>query len=563
MGKVKEAWQSLSSAAKRLIIIVLICGAAFVVVGTVMLNRSTQKTEYTTLFTGLSQDEATQITAKIQEDGTKFLYDASTGTIQVPQEEADQIRAKMLSEGYPKSGFTYSMYVSHSNIMATESDKKQYSLYDLQDRLGATIRLFDGVQDAKVTIAEGDSDSYVLDDNGDTSSDSSINASASVVVTMQSGKTLTTDNADAIRNLVARSVNGINFTNVSVFDAATMTEVGGSTSDSSSSTEAVSDLTNEVEQNIENNVKRVLGKIYNEDNVEVSVRGKLDTSSTVSENTQYTVPVQTDQNDKEGLLSKEDESSAYTGSNASSAAGVAGTDSNADTPEYTTQDGTTSGDNGNFDTSTSREWLYNTSKQQVQTDPGTLQDCTVAVVIDSDDTSVSENDLINLVADAAGIDRTNASDKITVVRSSITKKTTVTPTPQPASDNTQINDLQRLLMIGGAGIAALVVLLIVFLLIVKKKKKNDRQQQEEEELRAQEEELEAQRAEIERQKMEAERKAKTPTQEEMALNEHVERGMHLKDSIGEFVDDNPQAAAKLIQSWLREGEEKNGSRKRR
>lgn len=554
MNKAKEAWQNLDTAAKRLLVIVLICGIAFVAIGTVLINRSSRKTEYTTLFTGLSQDEAKDIVGEIQDKGTKYLYDASTGTIQVPQEDSDKLRAEMLSEGYPKSGFTYSMYVSNSNIMATESDKKQYSLYDLQDRLGATIRLFDGVQDAKVTIAEGDSDSYVLDENGDTNDSDKMDASASVVVTMQRGETLNEKNADAIRNLVARSVNGINFTNVSVFDAATMTEVGGSTSSSSSGTSAVNDMTTEVEENIAANVKRVLGKIYKEDNVEVSVRGILNPSSTISEDTRYSVPVQSGADDKEGLLSKEDESNAYSGNNASGASGVAGSDANADTPEYTTNDGTTAGNNGNFDTSTSREWLYNTQKQQVQTDPGSLEDCTVAVVIDTDDTTVSEDDLTNLIADAAGISREDAPDKITIVRSKITKA--VSPTPIPENEDTEAEeDLLTRLLPAAIAVAGLLVLIIVILLLLRKKKKDrERQLEEEEILRAQEEEQEARRR-VEASKTEH---RKTPTQEEMALNEHVERGMQLKDSIGDFVDDNPQAAAKLIQSWLREGDDSSG-----
>ncbi|MGO5314692.1 flagellar basal-body MS-ring/collar protein FliF [Bilifractor sp. LCP21S3_A7] len=554
MNKAKEAWQNLDTAAKRLLVIVLICGIAFVAIGTVLINRSSRKTEYTTLFTGLSQDEAKDIVGEIQDKGTKYLYDASTGTIQVPQEDADKLRAEMLSEGYPKSGFTYSMYVSNSNIMATESDKKQYSLYDLQDRLGATIRLFDGVQDAKVTIAEGDSDSYVLDENGDTNDSDKMDASASVVVTMQRGETLNEKNADAIRNLVARSVNGINFTNVSVFDAATMTEVGGSTSSSSSGTGAVNDMTTEVEENIAANVKRVLGKIYKEDNVEVSVRGILNPSSTISEDTRYSVPVQSGSDDKEGLLSKEDESNAYSGNNASGASGVAGSDANADTPEYTTNDGTAAGNNGNFDSSASREWLYNTQKQQVQTDAGSLEDCTVAVVIDTDDTTVSEDDLTNLIADAAGISREDAPDKITIVRSKITKA--VSPTPIPENEDTEAEeDLLTRLLPAAIAVAGLLVLIIVILLLLRKKKKDrERQLEEEEILRAQEEEQEARRRE-EASKTEH---RKTPTQEEMALNEHVERGMQLKDSIGDFVDDNPQAAAKLIQSWLREGDDSSG-----
>ena len=91
----------------------------------------------------------------------------------------------MLSAGYPKSGFTYDMYRDNAGIMTTESDKEKYTLYELQDRLGAQIRLFEGVRDAKVTIAEAGDQKYALDDTVQT------DASASVVVTMENGQELT------------------------------------------------------------------------------------------------------------------------------------------------------------------------------------------------------------------------------------------------------------------------------------------------------------------------------------------------------------------------------------
>ena len=131
----------------------------------------------------------------------------------------DQTRARLLSQGYPKSGFTYDMYRDNAGLMTTESDKKQYTLYDLQDRLGAQIRLFEGVRDAKVTIAEAGEQKYAISDQTGT------DASASVVVTMESGKALTPDKAAAIKNLIARAVKGMNFTSVSVFDAETMMAV--------------------------------------------------------------------------------------------------------------------------------------------------------------------------------------------------------------------------------------------------------------------------------------------------------------------------------------------------
>ena len=51
--------------------------------------------------------------------------------------------------------------------------------------------------------------------------------------------------------------------------------------------------------------------------------------------------------------------------------------------------------------------------------------------------------------------------------------------------------------------------------------------------------------------------------EEMRQNEEIiglrmKRSLKLKQNIGEFVDENPQIAAKLIQNWLLGEGEKNG-----
>ena len=557
LDKLKESWQALSAGTKRLLIILLVGAVAFAAVGAILLNKSNSKVEYTTLFTGLSQDEAQEIANVITEQNVEYLYDASSGTIQVPKEQEDTLRAQLLSQGYPKSGFTYGTYINNAGLMATESDKQQYTLYDLQDRLGATIRLFDGVQDAKVTIAKGTSDSYVLNDDGSTNDGSDTDVTASVVVTMQQGSTLTTENADAIRNLVARSVNGLNFTSVSVFDAATMTEVGGSTDTDTATSQEVSSMTSDVEQSIADKVRNVLGKIYDPDNVEVSVKGKLDTTSTVTENTTYTVPVQSTSDDKVGLLSTEDDQTSYTGSDAANAAGVAGTDSNADTPEYVVSESSVPDGAESFDTSTSRQWLYNEEKQQTQRNPGTLTDCTIAVVIDTDDTSIPEADLTDLIADAAGINRQNADNKISIVRRSLSATETPTASAQPQEAAQNNDDLLRLLILVGA--AALVVIVLLILLTARRRKK--KKEEEEAAARAAEEEERAAAeaaAEQEKAAEEEKKKPKQPSMEEIANNEHMERSMELKDDIGKFVDENPQAAAKLIQGWLREGEDKNG-----
>ena len=549
--KLKELWQNLSAKSKKLLGIIAGITVVVIAVAVFLLARG-QKTEYQTLFSSLSQGEAQQIVSLLQEQNVPYLYDGKSGALKVPSESVDTLRAQLLSKGYPKSGFAYDMYIGNSGLMTTESDKKQYTLYDLQDRLGATIRLFDGVRDAKVTIAEGTDQTYAIEE------DNPVQASASVVVTMEEGQSLSEKNAEAIKNLIARSVKGMNFTNVSVFDAGTMEEVAADAGDSASgSGTSMANLTTTVENNIANNIKRVLGKIYGGENLAVSVKGTLNMAKLIQENTQYTVPEKTEATDKRGLLSNEEVAGENAGNSGENAAGVAGADANADTPRYTTQNGTATTTDNYSNSSATREWLYNVLKEQKEIAPGVLEDASVAIVINTDDNSIPESDLINLVADAAGIKRDEAADKITILRS--LNKTAVQQTTEekkPAEEpKTLLNQFPLWALIGAAVSAFLLILILLILILRGRKKKKLKKLAQEEMENAAALSIEQPTDEI------------TPVEEvdedELTAEGKMAHGMKLKKSIGEFTDQNPQVVAKLIQSWMREEEQNLGRKQHR
>ena len=551
MQKLKEMWQNLSAKSKKLLGIIAGITVVVIAVAVFLLARG-QKTEYQTLFSSLSQGEAQQIVSLLQEQNVPYLYDGKSGALKVPSESVDTLRAQLLSKGYPKSGFAYDMYIGNSGLMTTESDKKQYTLYDLQDRLGATIRLFDGVRDAKVTIAEGTDQTYAIEE------DNPVQASASVVVTMEEGQSLSEKNAEAIKNLIARSVKGMNFTNVSVFDAGTMEEVAADAGDSASgSGTSMANLTTTVENNIANNIKRVLGKIYGGENLAVSVKGTLNMAKLIQENTQYTVPEKTEATDKRGLLSNEEVAGENAGNSGENAAGVAGADANADTPRYTTQNGTAQTTDNYSNSSATREWLYNVLKEQKEIAPGVLEDASVAIVINTDDNSIPESDLINLVADAAGIKREEAADKITILRS--LNKTAVQQTTEekkPAEEpKTLLNQFPLWALIGAAVSAFLLILILLILILRGRKKKKLKKLAQEEMENAAALSIEQPTDEI------------TPVEEvdedELTAEGKMAHGMKLKKSIGEFTDQNPQVVAKLIQSWMREEEQNLGRKQHR
>ena len=547
MNKFKEAWETMSKK-KKITLASIVAATVLIAAGLIIyLNVLNKNAGYSKLFTGLSGDEAQQVAALLQEEGTEYTYEAGTGTIEVPAEVAEQTRVKLLSKGYPKSGFSYDMYIGHAGLMTTESDKKQYTLYDLQDRLGSTIRLFDGVQDAKVTIAQGSNSDFALD-KGD-----SIDASASVVVTMLPDKKMDQNNADAIRNLISRSVKGINFTNVSVFDAATMTEVGSSSDAEGKGGVSISQLEAEVENNIAANVRRVLSKLYGPENLAVSVKGKLDMTKLVQETTQYTVPEKIDQNDKTGLLHHEETAGENSGTSDQGAGGVAGTDSNADTPRYVNQNGTNTTTDMYSNSSATRDWLFNVLKEQREISPGVLTDTSVAVVINTNDTTVPEANLINLVADAAGITRDVAAEKITIVRAA---NALDEDQQQEEAENVAEREVPTIAIIimiaAGVLLLLLIILMIIFRRRAKKRKALEAAAAAEAEARAAAEAAAAAAAE----------KNNFDLEGEQDTNQTMQHGMKLKESIGAFVDDNPQVVAKLIQSWIREEDDLGGRGKR-
>lgn len=167
---------------------------------------------YETLVTGLTTDEASAIVGKLDEYGATD-YKIEGDTIKVPEAEVANLQAKLLVDGYPKSGFLYGTYLDNVGMMSSESDRETLKNYELQDRMAAVIRNFSGVKNAVVDISPGSDQRYVLD------SDNATPATAAVFVEMQDGGALPDSYVDAIGNFVAHSVQGLDFESVTITDS--------------------------------------------------------------------------------------------------------------------------------------------------------------------------------------------------------------------------------------------------------------------------------------------------------------------------------------------------------
>lgn len=94
--KVKELNNRLSRRNKILIVIAVILIIAIAVGGAYFINKSGNAV----LFTEITADEGAEIVSKINEMGIEAYY--NNGTITVPKEEADVLRAQLVLQGYPK-----------------------------------------------------------------------------------------------------------------------------------------------------------------------------------------------------------------------------------------------------------------------------------------------------------------------------------------------------------------------------------------------------------------------------------------------------------------------------
>lgn len=569
----KESWQNIPEKTRTLIKVIAGGTVAIALIAIIALNMGKDR-DYSTLFTGLNQEEAQQVVSLLQDQGIDYRYN-NDGAIRVPAAMVDQTRANLLSQGYPKSGFTYDMYLNNTGLMTTESDKEQITLYELQDRLGAQIRLFEGVQDAKVTISPAGERRFVVGDEAE------MNASASVVVTMNNGSTLTPEKAQAVRGLISHAVRGLNITDVAVYDAVTMIEVGSDGDGTSGGANDLTSLTSLVENSIAANVRRVLEQLYGSGNVAVSVKGTLNMERLIQETTQYTTPDKIDEEDKDGLLQREQVSDQSTVSSSQGAGGLVGADANADIPRYTNQNGNGQVNDSYTDASATREWLFNILKEQRQIEPGVLEDISIGVMITTTDTeSVTQENLLRLVANSAGIPVDSIDQKVTVLRAPGPQAEMPTKPPVvPAGGIAGLVEVIPLpiLIAIGAGILLLVLLLILLLLRSGRKKKEEvvmagddfidgdqtldeltAEPGEETGLTAGEDEMPG-GVGLSEEEEEEDEFAKS----EEILNLRMQRSLRLKQNISEFVDQNPQIAAKLVQNWLSGEEELSDGAKHR
>lgn len=531
-AQIKEFWQEKSKKTQKRLIMLAAALVIISVAASVFMNL----TGYVALYSGLSSSEAGEIGAILNEMGIDYRV-KNDGSILVPKEMEAQILMTLASEGYPQTSLSYDLFTNNSGFMTTEYEKKQYLVFQLQNRLQDAIKTIKGVNKAIVTISLPEEDSFVLEEDKES-------ASASVVLDLAPGVELSSGQIKGIETLVSKSVLGLKSANVAIVSTAGNLLNNQYASESEGLSYTKLELEKAINKDIESRIAKLLAPVFGYQSIRVAVNTVVDVNKKISEQTTY-IPAQ----ENGGLIANQDSSIESIGGSESSAGGIPGTASNSGITTY--QESVSGSGSGSSSESSSTKYLNNQLIEQIQRDGYEITDITVAVLID--DKALTNNEIAKyqqMVAFAAGI----STDKVDITNTSFIAANT--GAGEEASRT--IFGIDPLYLGGGAA-AALGV--IVFLAIKMKKKRQKQQMPEDEEGVFSERKLSGRKGlkglqpalVTEGAPLEAMVQEKKPLVDEIVLNETREQS--LKKQIKDFAAANPDIVAQLIRTWLKEDED--------
>ena len=471
-----------------------------------------------------------------------------TGTILVPENQVYNLKAKLLQEQYSTSNSPFSGYFERVSALSTQSDRENAWNVALMEEMRSTIRKFEGVRDASVTINTGEDRGYVLDSNN------VVDATATVVLTMQEGKLLSDGQANSIRNYLAHSVAGLDVSNVSIEDTwgNSYNSFGGG-SNSADASALKLQLEQQWSNIVRTHIMQVLVPMFGEENVSVAVNCVVEVGDSTIEDYEVHLPedAQWSASGGAGIIGSRFYSYGLIAEDDVLAGGLVGTPTNSDLPQYVEEEPTDDEYGGKIDGNGSLEYDNSKTKTYTVRTAGYISDCTAAVSINSTTAGIVDEERVRaLVANAAGINAVATEDmtaaeylasKISVIAWPFYVPPEEADPPGGGDIEFSFEDLPLWVIIAAAGGLLLIIVLVVVLLLLRKRKRRKKA----EEMKAVEELLNS--------VMPPPESGEPTGADVMELN--TERSMELRQSIREFVDENMEVAALLVKSWLKEDDD--------
>lgn len=166
-----------------------------------------QKEDYQVLFSNLTQEDAGSVIGKLKE--LKVPYRVEGNVIYVPSKRVYELRLELASMGIPQGGLIGFEIFDKTNFGITEFVQRLNYIRALQGELSRTIKQLSEVDSARVHIAMPEKSIFTEKEQ---------KPSASIVLKMKPGRTLTQSQVGGIVHLVSSSVEGLNPQSITILD---------------------------------------------------------------------------------------------------------------------------------------------------------------------------------------------------------------------------------------------------------------------------------------------------------------------------------------------------------
>lgn len=543
--KVKTALGKIS---KKIWIIIGATVAALVIGIVIFLNTR----PYAPLIAGATEEEAGAVLSWLQEQGVTDYRVEGTGTVKVPESQVSALKARLLVDQYSQANSSPTGYFEQVSALSTQADRDRAWLVDARSRMERTISQFPGVRSVTVEINLGEDRRYVLD------SDNVVKATASVFLTMQKGKSLTAEQANAIRNYVANSVAGLDVESVSIGDTEGNDYSGQTTGvgTAAASSALKLQLERQWRESLRNGILQALEPIYGVGNVSATVNVEVELGDKTVNDYQVTLPdfAQDGETGGRGIIGKQFYTYQFVTPDEAAVGGVVGTPSNAELPTYVEPGDAEAELQGILEEQHQTEYDNSKTQTQMVITAGTISKVTATVGIDAADYPNVDVELIRSgVAGAIGIEVPLVLEEGMTAEQYLARQITVinevfyeepVQPPEPSGWDALGIPLWVVIAAGAGLLVFAIVLTIILLLRSKKRKKQEAEQ------RAVEELLATAMPQQTEDGVQVDENGEPVGADVMDL--HTERSMELRQSIRDYVDENMEVAALLIKSWLKE-----------
>jgi flagellar M-ring protein FliF len=241
------------------------------------MSTPTQKT----LFTGLPDSDKASVTAALTQANISSHIDEGSGALTVNEEDYSKARLLLAGQGLPKAapgGYAILDQLPMGVSRAVEGERLRQAR---ETELAKSIEEIDAVAEARVHLAVPESSVFVRDN---------ASPSASVILKLQGGRSLSDAQVNSIINLTASSVPGMKPDSVTIVDqmGALLTKSGGGAGDNGNDQRI--EFPRRVEDKYRTQLIQLLTPLIGAGNFTAEVQADVDLNETQATREKYDAP---------------------------------------------------------------------------------------------------------------------------------------------------------------------------------------------------------------------------------------------------------------------------------